>query len=138
MAERISIWVEQAPQAFGHFSQAIKYGNTVHVGGMLPIDPSTNRLVSTDTAEQARAVFQNLTNVMQATAGQLSNILSIRMYLVDLKDHGIVDKVSKEFFFFIPPARTVIQVVAIPFGARVMIDAIAELNPAVAKGGPLI
>ncbi len=140
MAERVSIWVENAPNAFGHFSQVIKFGNSIHISGQLPIDPDSKppRLVSNDPAEQGAAVFRNLTSVMQACAGQLSNIMSMRFYFIDLKDHGAVDKASKEFFYFTPPARTVIQVVALPFGARFMADAIAELNPVDTKGGPLI
>jgi 2-iminobutanoate/2-iminopropanoate deaminase len=64
---------------------------------------------------------------MQACSGQLSHILSTRVYLVDFKDYAAIDAVSKEFFFFTPPARTVMQVGALPFGARVMIEAVAEL-----------
>ena len=129
MTERVSIFVEGAPVSFGHFSQVIKYGNAVHVSGQLPIDSETNKLVSSDPAEQARSILQHLTASMQATSGQLSNILSTRLYLIDLKDHGAFDKVSRDFFFFTPPARTVLQVSALPFGARMMLDAIAELNP---------
>lgn len=138
MAERVSIFVEGAPGAFGHFSQAIKYGNAVHVSGQLPVDPKTNKLVSTEVDAQARAVFQYLTAVMQSCAGQLSNILSMRLYMVDMRDHKVVDTVSKEFFFFTPPARTIIPVPSLPFGARIMIDAIAELNPVDLKAKPLL
>jgi 2-iminobutanoate/2-iminopropanoate deaminase len=129
MPERVSIFVENAPPPFGHFAQVIKYGTQVHVSGQLPLDPKTGRLVSAEPLEQAKAVFNNLTNVMQAVSGQLSNILSTRVYLIDLRDYKAVDDVSKEFFFFTPPARTVIQVAGLPFGARIMIDAVAELVP---------
>lgn len=134
MPERVSIYVEGAPNAFGHFSQVIKFGNAIHVSGQLPLDPATMRLVSPEPDAQARAVFRHLTAVLQACSGQLSNVLSTKIYLIDLKDYGHVDKVSKEFFFFTPPARTVMQVAALPYGARVMIDAIAELNPVSVTG----
>lgn len=129
MPERVSIFVENAPMAFGHFSQVIKYGNSVHISGQLPIDPKTRRLVSTDITAQTKAVFDHLAAIMQACAGQLSNILHTRVYLIDLRDHGAVDAVSKEVFFFTPPARTVVMVTALPFGARIMVEAVAELNP---------
>ena len=138
MAERVSIFVENAPNAFGHFSQLIKLGNSIHISGQLPVDPKTNRLNSQDIREQAKLVFTHLTSVMQACSGQLSNIMSTRLYLIDLKDHGPVDEVSRQFFFFTPPARTVIQVVALPFGARIMVEAVAELNPVTLAPGKFL
>jgi 2-iminobutanoate/2-iminopropanoate deaminase len=138
MAERVSIFVEGAPAPFGHFSQVIKFGNALHISGQLPLDPATGKLVSPQPEDQARQIFRHFTSIMQACAGQLSNILSTRVYLIDLRDYGALDKVSREFFFFTPPARTVMQVSALPFGARVMIDATAELNPKELKGGSLL
>ncbi len=129
MPEKVSIFVEGAPSSYGHFAQAIKMGDEVHISGQLPIDPKTNRLVAPDPGTQAKTVFQYLTQIMQACGGQLSNILSVRLYLIDLRDHAEVDKVSKEFFFFVPPARTVVAVAALPFGARVCVDATAQLTP---------
>lgn len=129
MAEKVSIFVENAPSSYGHFSQAIKMENDIHISGVLPIDPQTNRLVAAEIGPQAKAVFNYLTAIMQSCGGQLSNILSLRLYLIDLRDHAEVDKISKDHFFFIPPARTVIAVSAIPFGARLCIDATARLNP---------
>lgn len=129
MPEKVSIFVESAPSSYGHFSQAIKIENDIHISGLLPIDPQTNRLVAAEIGPQAKAVFSYLTAIMQSCGGQLSNILSIRLYLIDLRDHAEVDKLSKEYFFFIPPARTVVAVSAIPFGARLCIDATARLTP---------
>lgn len=137
MAEKVSIFVEGAPSAFGHFSQVIKIKDSVHLSGQLPVDPETNRLVSQDVGEQCRKVFEHMTALMQACSGQLSNILHTRVYLVDLRDHAAYDKVCRDFFFT-PPARTVVQVAALPFGARIMVDAVAELNPVELKGGKLI
>jgi|JI8StandDraft_1071087.scaffolds.fasta_scaffold184691_2 reactive intermediate/imine deaminase len=128
MPEKVSIFVEGAPSAYGHFAQAIKLGDTVHISGQLPIDAQTNKLVAPDAATQARTVFNYLTAIMQSCGGQLSNVLSMRLYLIDLRDHAEVDKISREFFFFIPPARTVVAVAALPFGARVCIDATAQLT----------
>lgn len=138
MPEKVSIFVENAPPAFGHFAQVVKYEHSIHISGQLPIDPATKRLVSDNPEEQSRAVFNHLTAIMQATAGQLSNILSMRVYLVDLRDHAPFDKISREFIFFTPPARTVIQVAGLPFGARIMVDAIGELNPVEMKPGGLL
>lgn len=138
MAEKVSIFVEGAPSPFGHFSQVVKFGNALHISGQLPLDPESGKLVSADMKEQSRAIFQHFTSIMQACAGQLSHILSTRVYLIDLRDYKTLDEVSKEFFFFTPPARTVLQVSALPFGARIMVDATAELNPVDMKGGKFI
>ncbi|CAN5445527.1 RidA family protein [soil metagenome] len=138
MPERVSIFVEGAPNAFGHFSQVIKFGNAVHISGQLPVDPKTNKLVSDDVAEQSRAIMRSFAAILQACAGQLSNILSTRLYLIDLRDHKAFDDVAKEFFFFTPPARTVVLVTGLPFGARVMVEAVAELNPVEFSGKKLI
>lgn len=138
MPEKVSIFVEAAPPPFGHFAQVIKFGNSVHVSGQLPLSPETRKLVSDRIDDQSRAVLKSLTAVMQACTGQMSNILSMRVYLTDLADHSEFDKISKEFFFFTPPARSVLAVSALPFGARIMIDAIAELNPVDMQGGKFI
>ena len=138
MAEKVSIFIEGAPSPFGHFSQVIKFGNSLHISGQLPLNPETGKLASTDITEQSRLVFQHFTSIMQACAGQLSHILSTRVYLIDLRDYPAFDKVSRETFFFVPPARTVLQVAALPFGARIMIDATAELKPIETKVGSLL
>lgn len=138
MPEKVSIFVEGAPAPFGHFSQVIKFGNALHISGQLPLDAQTGKLVSGDMKDQTRLIFQHFTSIMQACAGQLSNFLSTRVYLIDLRDYKALDEVSREFFFFTPPARTVLQVSALPYGARVMIDAVAELNPVEMKAGSLL
>jgi 2-iminobutanoate/2-iminopropanoate deaminase len=138
MSEKVSIFVESAPKPFGNFAQVVKLGNTVHISGQLPIDLETGRLVSNDVGEQSKVVLKYLTAIMQSCAGQVSNILSTRIYLVDLRDHGAYDKVSKEVFYFTPPTRTVIAVAALPFGARIMIDATAELVPIEIKSAGLM
>lgn len=138
MAEKVSIFVEGAPSPFGHFSQVVKFGNALHISGQLPLDPESGKLISGDMEEQSKAVFRHFTSIMQACAGQLSHILSTRVYLIDLRDYKAFDAASKEFFFFTPPARTVMQVSALPFGARVMVDATAELNPVDTKGAKFL
>ncbi len=138
MSEKISIFVENAPTPYGHFTQAIKVENHVCISGQLPLKPEENVLVGDDIESQAKAVFHHLTAIMQGCTGQLSNITIVRFYLTDLSDHEAVDKVSREFFYFVPPARTVVQVAALPFGAKVMVEAEAELNPVEFKGGRML
>lgn len=138
MAERVSIFIEGAPQPFGHFSQVVKFGNSLYISGQLPVDPKTNKLVSDNVDEQAKAVFSNLTAIMQGCQGAVSNIMMMTFYYIDLRDHKAVDKASKDVFFFTPPARTTVQVSALPFGARIMVDAVAVLNPPDLKPGLMV
>ncbi|MDX2175271.1 MAG: Rid family hydrolase [Candidatus Sumerlaeia bacterium] len=135
MPEKVAVFVDGVPSSYGHFSQAIKYGDAIHISGQLPIDGKTNKLVSTEVDAQARKVFEHLTAVMQACGGALTNVLSITLYLVDLRDHAVVDKVSRDYFFFMPPARSVVAVAALPFGARLCIDAVAQLPSGELPGG---
>jgi 2-iminobutanoate/2-iminopropanoate deaminase len=136
MAEKISIWAEGAPQPFGHYTQALKFGNTIHISGQLPLDPQTNRPVAGDIEAQSRQVLNNIAAILQACGGQLSNLLSTTVYLTDLRDFPVFDKVTKEFFFFLPPTRTTVMVSALPGGSKICISGVAELPPSDMGGGP--
>lgn len=138
MAEKVSIWAEGCPQPFGNYCQAIKMGNMIYLSGQLPIDPATGRPIGGDIEAQARRVFDNMTALLQACGGQLSNILMSTVYLVDLRDFPAFDKVTKDYFFFLPPARTTVAVSALPGGSRVCVDAIAEIKTAEIAGKGLI
>lgn len=128
MAEKVSIWAEEAPQPFGHFSQALKLGDTVYISGQLPLDPKSGRPIQGDIEAQSRRVMDNMTALLQACGGQMSNIVKMTLYLVDLRDFPKFDAVSKEYFYFLPPTRTTVVVSALPGNARICADAIAELK----------
>ncbi len=127
MTEKVSIWAEEAPQPFGHYSQAIKMGNRIFISGQLPLDPKSGRPIGGDVEAQSRQVLQNMTAILQSCGTQLSHLVMTTLYLVDLRDFPVFDKVSKEFFFFMPPARTTIAVSALPGGARICMDGIVEI-----------
>jgi len=127
MAEKVSIWAEDAPVADGHYCQAIKMGDMVYLSSQLPIDPKTNDLAGTDIEAQTRQVLKNITCIMQDCGGQLSHVLRMTVFVTDLADLDAYDRVSKEFFYFLPPARTAACVAALPRGAKVSVDAIAEI-----------
>ncbi len=129
MPEKVSIWAEKAPGPIGHYCQAIKYGNTIHFAGQLPLDPKTLEVVGPDPVQQVATVMKHLTEFMHACGGQMSHILKVNLYLTDLADLPAYEKVAKETFFFLPPALTVVQVAGLPKGARICIDAVAEITP---------
>lgn len=122
------IHTDAAPAAIGPYSQAIKTGNTVYISGQIPLDPATMELVSDDVSAQARQVFKNLTAVCDAAGGSLGKIVRVGIYLTDLSRFAEVNAVMAEFFAAPYPARSTIEISALPRGARVEVDAIMVLD----------
>lgn len=122
------IHTDSAPAAIGPYSQAVKAGNTVYLSGQIPLDPATMELVSDDVAAQARQVFNNLAAVCDAAGGSLSKIVRVGIYLTDLARFAEVNAVMAEFFDAPYPARSTIEVSALPRGARVEVDAVMVLD----------
>lgn len=122
------IHTDAAPAAIGPYSQAVKAGNTVYMSGQLPLDPATMELVSDDVAAQARQVFTNLAAVCEAAGGGLAHIVRVGIYLTDLSRFSEVNAVMAEFFSAPYPARSTIEVSALPRGAQVEVDAVMVLD----------
>lgn len=122
------IHTDAAPAAIGPYSQAVKTGNTVYISGQIPLDPATMELVSDDVSAQARQVFKNLIAVCDAAGGSLGKIVRVGIYLTDLSRFAEVNAVMAEFFAAPYPARSTIEVSALPRGARVEVDAIMVLD----------
>lgn len=118
---------ELAPTAIGTYSQAIKCGQTVYLSGQIPIDPKTAELCSHDIHMQVIQVIKNLSAVCVAAGGDLSNIVKLSVYLVDLQDFPFVNEAMTKFFKEPYPARVTIGVAALPRGALVEMDAIMVL-----------
>lgn len=116
-----------APAAIGPYSQAIAGQSLVFCSGQIPLDPATGELVQGDTAAQARQVMKNLEAVLIAAGTGLAQIVKTTIFLVDLADFAKVNEVYGSYFDAAPPARSTIQVAALPKGARVEIEAIALL-----------
>lgn len=113
-----------APGAIGTYSQAVKAGNTVYLSGQIPLDPKTMELVSGDVEEHVRRVFENLRAVARAAGGDLADAVKINVYLTDLGNFQVVNKVMAEYFSQPYPARAAIGVAALPRGAAVEVDAV--------------
>lgn len=116
-----------APDAIGTYSQAVKSGNTVYCSGQIPLDPSTMQLVTGDIAVQATQVFNNLQEVARAAGGSLGNIVKLSIFLTDLTHFPIVNEVMAGFFSEPYPARSTVQVTALPRGAQIEMEAIMVL-----------
>ena len=118
----------QAPAAIGPYSQAVRAGDTVYFSGQIPLDPATGNLVEGDIKAQARRVFDNLVAVAQAAGGSLAQVVRVGIYVTDLANFAEVNAVMAEYFQQPYPARSTIEVSALPKGAQVEVDAIMVLG----------
>ena len=124
---RSIIKTPNAPQAIGTYSQAVKCGNTVYVSGQIPLDPKTGDLVQGEMEVQVRRVFDNLNAIINAAGGDFSQVAKLNVFLTDLSNFALVNKVMAEYFTQPYPARAAIQVAALPKGATVEMDCVVEL-----------
>src|SRR5437879_2555981 len=115
----------EAPAAVGPYSQAVRAGSTVYCAGQIPLDPKSGQIVSQDITEQTRRVLDNVTAVLRAEGLTFENIVKTTIFLIDLADFQTVNEVYGSYFEKDPPARSTVQVAALPKGARVEIEAIA-------------
>lgn len=128
MSNKAVINTEKAPAAIGPYSQAIKAGNTVYLSGQIPLNPETMEIVSDDFEAQARQVFTNMQAVCEEAAGSLGDIVKLNLYLVDLDNFAIVNKVMEEFFNQPFPARAAVGVKALPKGSQVEAEAVMVIG----------
>jgi 2-iminobutanoate/2-iminopropanoate deaminase len=119
------ITTADAPAAIGPYSQAIRVGNLVFTSGQIPLHPQTGDIVGETAAEQARQVLQNLQAVLQAAGASLQQVVKTTIFLTDLSQFAAVNAVYAEFFPENLPARSTVQVAALPRGVQVEIEAIA-------------
>ena len=117
----------EAPNAIGPYSQAVRVGDTVYLSCQIPLDPQTMELVEGDIGARARRVFDNLAAVMQEANGSLSDIVKLTIYLVDLEQFGQVNEVMAEYFDAPFPSRATVAVAALPKGAPIEVEAVAHL-----------
>ena len=122
------ISTENAPQAIGPYSQAVKAGNLMFVSGQIPLNPKTGDLVSDSIEEQAKQVLKNVQGICEAAGYSLDDIVKISIFLTDLSNFGIVNDVMKEYFSEPYPARATVEVSALPLGVNVEIEAIVLIN----------
>jgi len=118
---------DKAPAAIGPYSQAIVCDSTVYVSGQLGLDPATGLLPVT-TLEQARQSLANLRCVLEAAGSGLDQVLRVGIFMVDLADFKAVNEIYATFFTGVCPARSTVQVAALPLGAKIEIEAVARVS----------
>jgi 2-iminobutanoate/2-iminopropanoate deaminase len=117
-----------APAAVGHYSQAIEQDGIVYTSGQIPLDPETGQLVEGGIAEQTDRVMRNLANLLIASASDVNHLLKVTIYLTDLSHFQTVNEIYAKHIGAHKPARTTIQVAALPKNALIEIDAIARVS----------
>ncbi len=120
---------EKAPKAIGPYSQAILAEDLVYTAGQVGLDPATMELVEGGIEAQTRQVLTNLKYVLESADSGLRFVIKTTVFLQDMGDFAKLNAVYAEFFPENPPARSTVQVAALPKGALVEIECVALLNP---------
>lgn len=130
MHQKQIISTQHAPGAVGPYSQAVKIGDLVYTAGQIALVPQTGKLVAGGIEEQTEQVMKNLAAILEAAGASLVNVVKTTIFLTDMNDFAKVNQVYGGFFKDAPPARSTVQVSALPLGAKVEIEAIATLTQA--------
>ena len=124
---RVAVKTEHAPAALGPYSQAIQANGMVFLSGQLGLVPETGKLPE-GIEEQTRQVMQNLAAVLQAAGSDMSRVVKTTIFLANMSDFSTVNAIYGQAFTDAPPARSTVEVAALPLGGLVEIEAIALVN----------
>jgi 2-iminobutanoate/2-iminopropanoate deaminase len=123
-----SVTSEAAPAAIGPYSQAIIAGGFLYTAGQIPLDPVTKQIVEGDIVPQTRRVMENLEAVLAAAGASWKDVVKTTVYLQDMADFPRMNEVYASALGDSRPARSTVQVAALPRGVRVEIDLVAYLG----------
>ena len=123
--DRQVISTSNAPAAVGPYSQAIQILPLVYTAGQLGMDPKTKALVEGGIQAQTRQALKNLKAVLEAAGSSLEQVVKTTVFLQDIQDFGAMNEIYAEFFKTDPPARSAVEVAALPLGGMVEIEAVA-------------
>ncbi|MCB0162819.1 MAG: RidA family protein [Anaerolineae bacterium] len=115
----------EAPAAVGPYSQAVKFGDLIFTAGQIPLVPETGQLIEGGIEAQTQQVLTNLSKVLEAAGSSLGNVVKTTIFVTNIGDFAQVNKIYGTFFTNEPPARSTVQVAALPLGAKIEIEAIA-------------
>jgi len=127
MAKTI-IHTDNAPQAIGTYSQAVRVDSTVYISGQIPLDPASMEVVSGGIEAEITRVFDNLKAVAEASGGSLADVVKLNIFLTDLGNFPTVNEIMAQYFQQPYPARAAIGVAALPKGVGVEMDAVLVID----------
>jgi 2-iminobutanoate/2-iminopropanoate deaminase len=122
-----SVSSQKAPGAIGPYSQGVVAGNLLFISGQLPVDPATGAFVAGGIAEHAHQCLKNLSAIATAAGTSLERAVKVTVFLADMGNFATVNQVYGEYFKSNLPARSAVQVAALPKNADIEIEAIVSL-----------
>ena len=128
-AAKSAIATKDAPAAIGPYSQAVRSGDLLFAAGQLPLDPATGQIVAGSITEQTERVVANLRGVLSAAGLSFAHVVKTTVFLKDLRDFAAMNAVYAPAFAaqgIVAPARSTVQVAALPKDALVEIECIAR------------
>jgi 2-iminobutanoate/2-iminopropanoate deaminase len=120
------VTTDKAPKAIGPYSQAVIAGDLIFTSGQIALDPITQQMVQGDIRAQTERVMDNLAAVLDGAGAGFENVVKATIFVVDLGDFATVNEIYGKRFPRSPPARSTVQVAALPKGARVESELIAR------------
>jgi len=120
------ITAEDAPKAVGPYSQAVEVGGFLFLSGVLPLDPVTGQVDGGDVKLQTVKIMENMSVILKEAGLDFKHLVKTTVYMTNLVDFADMNDVYAKYFTENPPARTTVQVVALPRGVMVEIEAIAR------------
>ena len=126
--DKVVIHTTEAPKAIGTYSQGIKSDNFVFTSGQIPINPQSGELIEGDFKSEVKQVLINLNGVLKGGGSSLQQVIKLTVFLTDLSHFAQVNEIFNEFFPDNPPARSAVQVSALPMNARIEIDAVGHVK----------
>ena len=119
---------DKAPKPVGPYSQAVRTGNTLYISGQIAIDPLSNTIIKSNIEDETTQIMKNLENILKEADLMFDNVVRTKIYLTNMDNFSVVNKVYGSYFTSNPPARTTIEVSGLPLGVNVEIDMIAVFN----------
>ena len=126
--DKVVIHTTEAPKAIGTYSQGIKSDNFVFTSVQIPINPKSGELIKGDFKSEVKQVLINLNGVLKGGGSSLQQAIKLTVFLTDLSHFAQVNEIFNEFFPDNPPARSAVQVSALPMNARIEIDAVGHVE----------
>lgn len=119
-----SISSENAPKAIGPYSPAVKLGDFIYLSGQLPVDSKTGQIVAGDIQEQTYQVLKNMESILAEMNLEMRHIVKTTVFMADLSQFSLMNEIYASYFADPYPARSTIEVKALPMGAMIEIEAI--------------
>ena len=122
-----TVETKRAPAALGPYSQAVVIGDLIYTSGQIPIDPQSGNIEANDVREQAKQAIHNIGAILEAAGSSYENVIKTTCFLKNMSDFAAFNEVYAEYFTG-KPARSCVEVSALPKGALVEIEAVAKLG----------